>query len=287
MARRSFDLFKSSGGSIIDMKTGKSISEQTIPVICERIRHYRNLIGKEQKAMAAEIGVSANAVSNWENGRTRPDVNLLPRICEALDITFYQLYDLPEPGSSVTAGEQLLVDQYRSLRPAHKRVVESTAVALDNAEIAEACPSITRLLKGARSLAAGIGDPTEWEDDAEPAFLYSTALIDRADYIFEVNGDSMEPEYHDGDCVLIQRITDGNDLEYGEVGAFMTHNELYIKVFEEDGLHSYNPRYKTMKFDDEDAVYLIGRVIGIVEDTDFAKPEDVEKYYALHPEEES
>ena len=32
----------------------------------------------EQKALAKAIGVTGNAISNWENGRARPDVNLIP-----------------------------------------------------------------------------------------------------------------------------------------------------------------------------------------------------------------
>ena len=39
----------------------------------------------------------------------------------------------------------------------------------------------------------------------------------------------------------------------------------YIKVLEEDGLHSYNENYDTMTFSEDENVYLIGRVLGILE----------------------
>ena len=286
MGRRNHDLSKPTGGEIMDLRTGNVVTGPVRPVICDRIRYYRELRGLDQKTLGSLIGVSNNAVSNWENGRTRPDINLLPKISEALDATLYQLYELPEPGPTVTKSEQELIAQYRTLSPTHKYVVKTAVQALTDAEQAETCPNITKLLKGAKSLAAGVGNPTEWEDGATPVYLYSTPLIDRADYIFDVIGDSMEPEFHGGDQVLVERIPDSKMLRYGEVGAFILRNEFFIKIYEEDGLHSYNcENYGTMRFTDDDAVYLIGRVIGTVETDDYATPADIDRYFLLHDEE--
>ena len=43
----------------------------------------------------------------------------------------------------------------------------------------------------------------------------------------------------------------------------MINNETYIKRYEKDGLHSLNPDYPVMHFDDEQSVYLIGKVLGV------------------------
>ena len=40
-----------------------------------------------------------------------------------------------------------------------------------------------------------------------------------------------------------------------------------------------------MRFSDEESVYLIGRVIGVFDKSQYAKPEDVEKYQLIHGEE--
>lgn len=37
------------------------------------------------------------------------------------------------------------------------------------------------------------------DDDGEPIYLYSTELIDKADYVFSVNGESMKPVYNNCD----------------------------------------------------------------------------------------
>ena len=106
MPKRVFDRSTSYESRVIDMHTGKPVPAETKPMICDRIRHYREKLGMEQKALATMVGVTANAVSNWERGRARPDVNLLPDICEALQITLYQLYGLDDPSVKYTAVEE-------------------------------------------------------------------------------------------------------------------------------------------------------------------------------------
>ena len=254
MPRRSIERSVPGTGNVIDMKTGKTVKKPALPVVCERVRFFRERMGIEQKELAKMIGVTGNAVSNWENGRGRPDLNLIPELCEALHITMYDLFGLKDPTEQYTAGEQMHIEQYRELT------------------------------YFSRSLAAGFGDPTEFEDEGEPIWLYASREVDRADCVFTVNGNSMEPAYHDGDMVLVSRIPDAPDLQPGEVGAFITGNETYIKVYQEDGLHSMNPDYKPIHFNETDRVYLIGRVTGILDPGQVASESDVNKYQMLHPE---
>lgn len=285
MPRRSIDRSTPGTGNIIDMKTGKPAGRPTLPVICDRIRFYREREGLEQKALAGKIGITANAVSNWENGRGRPDINLLPDLCEALHITLYELFGVEPPSALYTAGEQLLLDRFRGLTAGHRTAVEQLVDTLLQVQAAENAPRIRRLTFFSKSLAAGIGDPLEFEAEGTPLYLYATRLVDRSDCVFTVSGDSMEPAYHSGDMVLVSRIPDAPALQCGEVGAFIVGNETYIKVREKDGLHSLNPDYPPMHFHESESVYLIGRVMGTLDPALIATQEDVEKYRLLHPEE--
>ena len=74
------------------------------------------------------------------------------------------------------------------------------------------------------------------------------------------------------------------DLQLGEVGAFIVGNETYIKGYGEKGLESLNPKYMPLQFGENDSVYLIGRVMGILDPGQVATAEDVDKYQLLHPE---
>lgn len=284
MPRRSIERPAKGSGNVIDMKTGKAVERPALPVLCERIRFYRERAGMEQKTLARLIGVTGNAISNWENGRGRPDINLLPDICRALNVTMYDLFDMEDPGIRYSAGEQIFLDQYKQLSPGHRMAVDQMVDTLLKVQIAESVPLIRRLTFYQKSLAAGVGDPSEIDDEGQPIFLYASREVDRADCVFTVNGDSMEPEYHNGDMVLVSRIPDAPDLQLGEVGAFIVGNETYIKVYREEGLESLNPKYPIMHFHDAESVYLIGRVTGILDPKQVAAAQDVDKFQMLHPE---
>ena len=284
MPRRSIERPAKGSGNVIDMKTGKAVERPALPVLCERIRFYRERAGMEQKTLARLIGVTGNAISNWENGRGRPDINLIPDICRALNVTMYDLFDMEDPGIRYSAGEQIFLDQYKQLSPGHRMAIDQMVDTLLKVQIAESVPLIRRLTFYQKSLAAGVGDPSEIDDEGQPIFLYASREVDRADCVFTVNGDSMEPEYHNGDMVLVSRIPDAPDLQLGEVGAFIVGNETYIKVYREEGLESLNPKYPIMHFHDAESVYLIGRVTGILDPKQVATAQDVDKFQMLHPE---
>ena len=287
MPKRVFDRSTSYESCVIDMHTGKPVPAETKPMICDRIRHYREKLGMEQKALAAMVGVTANAVSNWERGRARPDVNLLPDICEALQITLYQLYGLDDPSVKYTTMEDAFMENYRQLTPGHQYAVRAMAQNLLQVQQAEARRQIHKLTRFEHQLAAGIGDPNEFEDSGTPIYVYDDSLTCRADCVFTVNGDSMEPDYPDGCMVLVKRISDFGELTPEDIGAFMIDNETCIKEYREDGLHSLNPKYDVMRFSDEESVYLIGRVTGVLDPENIATEADVKRYLAIHGDAEN
>ena len=264
MPRRTFDRSTSSESNVIDMNTRKPAAKNMMPVICERIRFYRKQMGMEQKTLARMVGVTANAVCNWESGCYRPDVNLLPDICEALQITLYQLYDLKDPSIRYTAAEEMFMDDYRQLTPGNRYAVSSLTRTLLKVQQVERNREIRRLTLFEHQLAAGVGDPNEFEDSGVPIYVYDDSLTRRADCVFIVNGDSMEPDYPNGCMVLVKRISDSGDLAPGDIGAFMIDNETYIKEYQPDGLHSHNPKYKTIHPGPDDNFRCVGRVLGVV-----------------------
>ena len=282
MPKRNFSLPADNGIRLIDPKTGNPKTISSIPLICERIRFYRDKRRIDQRDMASRLGITGNSISNWETGRSRPDVNLLPAICEVLDITLNDLFGIESSSANISDKQKELIRKYESLSSGHQFVVDKLIDNLSGIEESEAAPDLKRLMYFSRSLAAGIGDPTEFEEDALPVYVYATPESEQADSIFRVNGDSMEPYFSDGQDVLVQRLGGCSGLSFGEIGAFIVGNETYIKKYEKDGLYSFNPRYPAMHFDNEQSVYLIGRVLGVLDPSGYAKQEDIERYKLLH-----
>ena len=96
------------------------------------------------------------------------------------------------------------------------------------------------------SASAGTGD---WlgEDSFEKMRFPASEVPDGADFGVRVNGDSMEPVYHDQQIVWVQRC---NSLLPGEVGLFIYDGDGYIKVYDEQEIDEddYN-KYNLWKFD--------------------------------------
>lgn len=59
-----------------------------------------------------------------------------------------------------------------------------------------------------------------------------------------------------------------------------------IKIYEEEGLASFNDKYDTMTFTEYDNVTLIGRVLGILEPASVASKRDAERYETMHQDDE-
>jgi transcriptional regulator with XRE-family HTH domain len=60
-----------------------------------RIRQARIEKNMTQMALADAMGVSYQAVSNWERGNSMPDISKLPELCELLGVTFEALVGGP------------------------------------------------------------------------------------------------------------------------------------------------------------------------------------------------
>lgn len=58
----------------------------------ERIKLFRQRGGRTQEALAGELGVTAQAVSRWENGVCYPDMELIPSLANAFGISIDELF---------------------------------------------------------------------------------------------------------------------------------------------------------------------------------------------------
>jgi len=56
-----------------------------------RIAAYRRDHGMKQEELAEQLGISAQAVSKWENDQTCPDITLLPTLAKIFDVTVDEL----------------------------------------------------------------------------------------------------------------------------------------------------------------------------------------------------
>lgn len=94
----------------------------------------------------------------------------------------------------------------------------------------------------------------------------------QADELITVTGDSMEPTFHDGDTLLVEHTA---TLREGEIGIFTVDGQGYVKEYHRDGLHSHNPAYAVITFQEDEEVRCVGRVLCTIAPEQFASEEEV------------
>lgn len=82
------------------------------------------------------------------------------------------------------------------------------------------------------------------------------------DLALQVNGNSMEPMFHDKEVIFIEKT---HDIKNGQIGVFIINGEAYVKkvYVEEDRLTlvSLNKAYRDLHFYENESVELVGKVI--------------------------
>lgn len=79
----------------------------------------------------------------------------------------------------------------------------------------------------------------------------------KVDYAIGVNGDSMEPLYHDGDVLLVEMT---EDIEIGDIGIFRVNGESFVKELGKTELISINPSARNIPLNE--TTRCMGKVIG-------------------------
>ena len=234
----------------------------------ELIRLSRVRAGLSQRQLADRLGVHKNYITHWEAGRARPDLNLVPALCEALDIGLGDFFGC-RAADALDQEEQGLVRDYRRLTSRDRTLVLSTVakmLELSAAELRERCRNtFIPILHNCQTAAAGTGVTLDAGTEQYRTFIRRSAAAERADEIVTVNGDSMEPVFHHGQDVLIEHT---GELRPGEYGLFVVNGEGYIKEWAADRLHSLNPDYPDIRLQESDDFRCVGRVVGTVDETD-------------------
>ena len=89
-----------------------------------RIKEYRSAAKMTQGALAEKVGVTNRAVSNWESGVNGVDVDLIPAICAALNVSPNELLGTPAK-ESLSQESISFAKSFESLDAPGKAVVQA------------------------------------------------------------------------------------------------------------------------------------------------------------------
>ena len=85
----------------------------------KRILQNRKRLGMTQDALAEKLGVTAQAVSKWENDQSCPDIAMLPRLAEIFGITTDSLLGMAAPAKEAEVVTEESPDLHIDQKDAH------------------------------------------------------------------------------------------------------------------------------------------------------------------------
>lgn len=99
----------------------------------------------------------------------------------------------------------------------------------------------------------------EWDIPKSTISVPDNPETRKADFVLRVCGESMEPDYHDGDRVLVKSQ---DSVNLNDIAIYIIDGESYIKQYKGGYLHSLNPSYGDIQMNEGQAIKCVGKVIG-------------------------
>ncbi len=247
--------------------------------IGKRIKTERENLNLTLKDIAEDIGVAISTIQRYENGLIKEiKLPVIQAIANSLNVNPNWLIGKQNNkhinNNQISQEESNLLITFNKLNvigknEAKKRVEELTQIpkyTIDN--ISEEL-SITRedvkdinLYEIPASAGTGMLITDDVPCEIKQVDLTIAPQARKADFALYVRGDSMEPNYYDGDIVFIKEQP---YIDNGQIGIFIYDNETYIKKYsiQEDGVYliSLNKKYPPIKIEENTLFKICGIVL--------------------------
>ncbi len=238
--------------------------------IGKQIRRAREQLGLTQGQLAKAVGVTKSAIGNYESGVSHPKEPVLYALFEALgcDANFLFQGHYP-PQAALQAEDRAAAEHLRRYQALDRDgrqlvdlILEREYSRITGQETNILTPDFWPRLQPQKQIpfyalpaSAGTGVYLDGSD-SEPI---SVPASSEADFALRVSGDSMWPDYNDGDILLIKQQP---SVLLGELGIFVLDGEGFFKKYAGDYLVSLNPRYADIPLSRFENITCSGRVLG-------------------------
>lgn len=237
------------------------------------LRQLRKQADMTQAELAKAINVSISAVGMYEQGRRMPNRTAMKKILALFkvepDVFDDFETDKQKKSKLEEARHKLFDDEFVT----KYRAIDDDGRAAVRAVMAAEYKRCTRVKPDEKfqamryrpinlmdlPVSAGTGIALLTEAKAEPIYVPLDGVSKRADFVLEVRGDSMEPDFQNKDLILVRKA---DIVEPGEIGIFGVNGEGYFKKLGNGELISLNDHYQPIELSAEDDVRCYGRVLG-------------------------
>ena len=236
--------------------------------IGNQIKTFRKSAGFTQDELAKRLNTTKQTISRYEKGDRKANQDMLFELCDIFGVSIDDFFPSQNETlqSPTTSPIQTIYDQLHQPRQAKVLNYAERQLKEQRNEEETRENEVSEVIQlysydyYDHPASAGTG---QYLNDVRVERIELPVDID-ADFVIPIKGDSMEPDYRDGDLVFIQTSVDLND---GVIGVFNYNGDAYIKrlVIDEDQayLHSLNPAYKDMPITPETDFRIIGEVVDL------------------------
>ncbi|HEM5580793.1 TPA: LexA family transcriptional regulator [Streptococcus suis] len=212
-------------------------------ILAYNIKEYRKSKKLTQKDLAALLDVAPTAISAWEVGRNKPLMDKIEQMAQIFNIKKSELLGETTPTTAPNSLIEQISDKVVQLTTeGQKSVLHFTSELLEREE-ADRIVQEEPLFKIYFSSATKAGPKGYGYDDYDADYAYTNQEPPRHDIATQVDGNSMNPDYQDGDILYLRDY--GASHYNGEECVVVIDDKSYFKRLytTEDGLRlvSTNP----------------------------------------------
>ncbi len=236
--------------------------------IGNQIKTFRKSAGFTQDELAKRLNTTKQTISRYEKGDRKANQDMLFELCDIFGVSIDDFFPSQNETlqSPTTSPIQTIYDQLYQPRQAKVLNYAERQLKEQRNEEETRENEVSEVIQlysydyYDHPASAGTG---QYLNDVRVERIELPVDVD-ADFVIPIKGDSMEPDYHDGDLVFIQTSVDLND---GVIGVFNYNGDAYIKqlIIDKDQayLHSLNLAYKDMPITPETDFRIIGEVVDL------------------------
>lgn len=218
--------------------------------------------GVSVSSVLTRCGLSKSYGTNWKRGSV-PSLDAVIAIAEELNVSLD--YIAFGKDSTIPTEYQSLISSYQELSKDNQQLLKdiiSSMIDIQTANEKRSEIEYTTIRHSLHKVSAGLGEALDDEDNWEDIEVVSTPESEMADFAITVVGESMSPDFHDGDIVLVKEQP---EIEIGQIGIFICNNEGFIKEAGRDCLISHNPKFDDIYPSENSEIICEGLVLGIAE----------------------
>lgn len=229
----------------------------------DRIIYLCKKYNKTQKDLTDYLGLEKSTFTSWKKGKTASYEKHINKIAEFFKVSTDYL--LNDKDSTIPTEYQSLISSYQELSKNNQQLLQdiiSSMIDIQNANEKRSKIEYTTIRHSLHKVSAGLGEALDDGDNWEDIEVISSPEVKMADYAITVVGESMSPDFHDGDIVLVKEQP---EIEIGQIGIFICNNEGFIKEAGRNRLISHNPKFDDIYPSENSEIICEGLVLGIAE----------------------